>query len=84
METEPLTMGQAIDFIAECRLTGRRILGVERLYLDRGALVLDPSNIADFSSAFATDRRDFDYWSSAIDFISGISSEINYFLVVVE
>lgn len=82
METDPLTLEQAIDFIGRCKMNGTKLLGVERLFLENGSFVLDHVEIADFTMLPDTSGvRDAD---AAIAFIRNIATENSYFTVVAD
>ncbi|NBB51912.1 hypothetical protein GVN24_26875 [Rhizobium sp. CRIBSB] len=49
METDPLLPEIAVDFIQKCKRTGRKVLGVDRLFLRQGTFILDLEAIADFT-----------------------------------
>lgn len=49
METDPLPAKEAIDFIQDCKRAGRKVLGVDRLFLHQGTYTLDLDAIADFT-----------------------------------
>ncbi|QZO05210.1 hypothetical protein [Agrobacterium vitis] len=49
METVHLSHGEAINFINDCKRKSARILGMEQLYKRGTDLVLDNTNIVDFT-----------------------------------
>lgn len=49
METEPLLPNQAIEFIRKCQIDGKKILGIDRMFLIEGDFTLDLEEIADFT-----------------------------------
>ncbi len=56
METDPLPPEMAVDFVQNCKRTGRKVLGVDRLFLRQGSYILDLESIADFTMSPDTVR----------------------------
>ena len=82
METEPLTPNQAIDFIIKCKIDGKKILGVDRIFLNEGNFTLDLEEIADFTMTPEIPRNFEADADAACGFIRQATTENSYFTVV--
>ncbi|WP_180572814.1 hypothetical protein [Agrobacterium vitis] len=65
METVPLPHREAINFVNDCKRKSAIILGMEQLYKRGADLVLDNTNIVDFTMT-SYETRD---WSSDADLL---------------
>jgi hypothetical protein len=82
METDPLIPAMAIEFIKKCKIEGKKILGVERIFLIEGNFIPDLEGIIDFTMEPALQRNPASDADSASEFIRQATTENSYFTVV--
>lgn len=82
METEPLAPNKAIEFIRKCKIDGKKILGVDRIFLTAGDFTLDLEEIADFTMTPGIPRNFEADADAACEFIKQATTENSYFTVV--
>jgi hypothetical protein len=84
METDPLLPEMAVDFVQTCKRTGRKLLGVDRLFLREGQYILDLEAIADFTMSPDTARDPDADADAACEFIRSITTKDSVFTITVE
>lgn len=82
METDPLSPNAAVNFIKECKAEGRKILGIDRIFLVEGRFIPDLEEIADFTMAPDMPRNLEADADAACEFIRQTTTENSYFTVV--
>ncbi|WP_455272817.1 hypothetical protein [Rhizobium herbae] len=84
METDPLPAEEAIDFVQDCKRAGRKVLGVERLFLHKGTYTLDLEAIADFTMTPNVPRDLSEDAEAACVFIRSSAKKDSVFSIIFE